>query len=173
MTLAVIGHIISRKYRIPTLVGALVIGIVIGNLLFWLDWSPFIYMLMHLADAGEIFKTIWTSDLSVAETIARYYVSDNPESSEFANRLSQIFASNQSPALVLLGVALWISNIGVFLISFKLGLEIKIQEIVKSAEPLAYLVSIVGTLATFFLGLAVANWLDAKICKQTVANFFV
>ncbi len=169
VTLAVIGHIISRKYCIPTLVGALVIGIVIGNLLFWLDLSPFIYMLMHLADAGEIFKTIWTSDLSVAETITRYYVSDNPESSEFANRLSQIFASNQSPALVLLGVALWIiSNIGVFLISFKLGLEIKIQEIVKSAEPLAYLVSIVGTLATFFLGLAVANWLlpDMDTAKQ-------
>ncbi len=169
VTLAVIGHIISKQYRIPTLVGALVIGIVIGNILFWLDLSPFIYMLMHLADAGEIFKTIWTSDLSVAETIIRYYVNDNPESSEFANRLSQIFTSSQSPALILLGVALWIiSNIGVFLISFKLGLEIKIQEIVKSAEPLAYLISIAGTLATFFLGLSVVNWLlpDMDIAKQ-------
>ncbi len=169
VTLAVLDHIISRHYLIPTLLGALVIGIVIGNILFWLDLSPFIYMLMHLADAGEIFKTIWTSDLSVAETIARYYVTDNPESSEFANRLTQIFTSNQSPALILLGVALWIiSNIGVFLISFKLGLEIKIHEIVKSAEPLAYLVSIIGTLVTFFLGLGVVNGLlpDMDTAKQ-------
>ena len=158
--LALIGHILSRFYRLPNVLGELLIGIIAGNILYWIDWSPVFYMLMHMGDASEVFKSIWTSNLSVADTIGNLYSLDQPETQAFENRLVEIFTTNKSPALVLLGIALWIfSNLGVFLLLFKLGLETKTEEIINAAEPLAFLISVVGTLVPFFLGLAAGVWL--------------
>jgi len=117
-------------------------------------------MLMHMGDASEIFKSIWTSNLSVADTIASFYAPAESESKAFADRLSVVFASRQSPALVLLGMGIWMfANFGAFFLLFKLGLETKPEEIIKSADPTAFLVSFVGTLAPFFLGLGGSFWL--------------
>ena len=158
--LALVGQILSKRYHLPNMLGELIIGVVAGNFLYWLDWSPVFYMLMHLGDASEIFKSIWTSNLSVAETINHYYAPDQPETREFVGRLSDVFATNQSSGMVLLGIALWIfSNFGVFLLLFKLGLETKTEEIINAAEPLAFLVSLTGIFVPFFLGLGVGLWL--------------
>lgn len=104
--LALVGHILSSHYRLPKVLGERLIGIVAGTLLYWLDWSPVFYMLMHLGDSGEVFKSIWTSNLSVADTVDRLYTMNQPESRAFVERLSEIFTTNKSPTLVLLGVAL-------------------------------------------------------------------
>ncbi|MFA5923853.1 MAG: cation:proton antiporter [Methylococcaceae bacterium] len=158
--LGVGGHILSRHYHMPQVLGELLIGIIAGNILYWLDWSPVFYMLMHMSDASEIFKSIWTSNLSVADTVNKLYLPDQPETREFVKRLSAVFTSNKSPALVLLGVALWIfSHFGVFLLLFKLGLKTKTEEIINAAEPLAFLVFATGTIVPFFLGLAASLWL--------------
>ncbi len=160
ISLALVGHILSRHYRLPNVLGELLIGVIAGNILYWLDWSPVFFMVMHLGDAGEIFKSIWTSNLSVTDTVTHLHSSDISETKEFVKRLSEVFTSNKSPALVLLGIALWMfSNFGVFLLLFKLGLEAKVEEIIEAAEPLAFLVSVTGTLVSFFLGLAVSLWL--------------
>ena len=170
--LALVGHILSRHYRLPNVLGELLIGIIAGNILYWLDWSPVFYMLMHMSDAGEVFKLIWTSDLSVADTVDKIYSLNQSETREFVNRLSEVFTSNKSPELVLLGVALWtFSNFGVFLLLFKLGLETKTEEIINAAEPLAFLVSVTGTIIPFFLGLAVSFWLLPE--ASTSVHIFV
>jgi Na+:H+ antiporter len=169
VVLALVGHILSRRFHLPKVLGELLIGIIAGNILYWLDWSPVFFMVMHMGDTGEIFKTIWTSQMSVADTVTHLYSADSPETQEFVDRLTAVFTSNKSPALILLGVALWIfSNFGVFLLLFKLGLEIRIEEIIKAAEPLAFLVSATGILLSFFLGLGAAVWLlpDANTSAQ-------
>ncbi len=161
--LALVSHILSRRYRLPNVLGELVIGIAAGNILYWLDWSPVFYMLMHMGDAGQVFKSIWTSNLSVAETVTNLYAPGQTESGEFVNRLSEVFTTNKSPTLILLVVALWIfSNFGVFLLLFKLGLETKTDEIIQAAEPLAFLVSVAGTVIPFLLGLAASLWLQPE-----------
>jgi len=158
--LALIGHILSKNYHLPKVLGELLIGVLAGNILYWLDWSPVFFMLMHMGDAGEIFKAVWTSNLSVADTVTQLYSLDQPETSELVNRLSDVFTTNKSPAIVLLGVALWMfSNFGVFLLLFKLGLETNTEEIISAAEPLAFMVSAAGTLMSFFLGLTASLWL--------------
>ncbi|HFD12718.1 MAG TPA: cation:proton antiporter [Crenotrichaceae bacterium] len=158
--LALIGHMVSRQYQLPEMLGELMIGVLAGNILYWIDLSPVFYMLMHLGDASEIFKSIWTSNMSVADTVAHYFTPDQPETQEFVDRLSTVFTTNQSPGLILLGVALWIfSNFGVFFLLFKLGLETKTEEIINAAEPLAFLVSATGTFVPFFLGLGAGLWL--------------
>ncbi len=170
--LALVGHILSRHFRLPKMLGELIIGVTAGNLLYWTDLSPVFYMLMHLGDAGEIFKSVWTSNLSVADTIHQYYASGQPETQDFVNRLSEVFATNQSSGLVLLGVALWIfSNFGVFLLLFKLGLETRTEEIMNAAEPLAFLVSVTGTLLPFFLGLGAGLWLMPE--ASTSVHIFI
>ncbi len=158
--LALLGHIVSRLYQWPNMVAELVTGVVVGNLFYWLDLSPVFYMLMHMGDASDIFKSIWTSNLSVADTIASFYAPAESETKAFIDRLSVIFASRQSPALVLLGVGIWMfANFGAFFLLFKLGLETKPEDIIKSADPAAFLVSITGTLTPFFLGLGATFWL--------------
>ncbi len=167
--LALIGHALSKHYRLPNMLGELVIGVLTGNILYWLDWSPVFYILMHLGDAGTIFKSVWTSHLSVAETVTHYYVPNQSYTKEFVDRLAAVFTSNQSPGLVLLGVALWMfSNFGVFLLLFKLGLETKTEKIIKAADPLAFLVSVTGTLVPFLLGLSASVWLlpESKISEH-------
>ncbi|BCG63507.1 MAG: hypothetical protein methR_P1226 [Methyloprofundus sp.] len=172
VVLALIGHILSRYYRLPNVLGELLIGIVAGNLLYWLDWSPVFFMVMHLSDASDIFQAVWTSSLSVSDTLNHLYSPDNPETQEFVTRLSEVFTTNKSPALVLLGVALWMfSNFGVFLLLFKLGLETKVEEIIEAAEPLAFLVSVVGTLTPFFLGLLASVWLLPE--ESTSVHIFI
>ncbi len=158
--LALLGHIIARFYHWPNMLAELVTGVVVGNVFFWLDLSPVFYMLMHMGDASEIFKSIWTSNLSVADTIASFYAPAESETREFVDRLSVVFASRQTPALVLLGVGLWMfANFGAFFLLFKLGLETRLEDLIKSADPAAFLVSFTGTLTPFFLGLGAAFWL--------------
>ena len=158
--LALVGHIFSRIYHLPNLLGELIIGVIAGNILYWLDLSPVFFMLMHMGDAGEVFKSIWTSNLSVAETVSNLYSMGQPETQVFDNRMIEIFSTKNSPMLVLLGIALWIfSNLGVFLLLFKLGLETKTEELIEAAEPLAFLISLTGTFVPFFLGLGVGLWL--------------
>lgn len=162
--LALVGHILSRHYHLPKVLGELLIGIIAGNILYWLDWSPVFYMLMHMSDAGEVFKSIWTSNLSVADTVSKLYTPDQHETRAFVNRLTEVFTTNKSPALVLLGVALWIfSHFGVFLLLFKLGLETKTEEIINAAEPLVFQVFAIGTIVPFFLGLAASLWLLPEV----------
>lgn len=158
--LAMLGHIISKHYQWPKMLGELLVGVIIGNLLYWLDFSPVFYLLMHLGDATEVFKSIWTADLPVSETILRFYDPDRPEAAAFAEQMAKVFATDQSPALIIIGIALWIfSNFGVFFLLFKLGLETQPEEILKKAEPVAYLVSLTGTLMPFLLGLGFSMWL--------------
>jgi len=158
--LALVGHIFSRRYHLPNLLGELFIGVIAGNILYWINLSPVFFMLMHIGDAGEAFKAIWTSDLSVAETVSNLYALNQPETQKFDSKMVEIFATKNSPMLVLLGIALWIfSNLGVFLLLFKLGLETKTEEIIKAAEPMAFLISLTGTFVPFFLGLATSLWL--------------
>ena len=106
--LALVGHIFSRIYHLPNLLDELIIGVIAGNILYWLDLSPVFFMLMHMGDAGEVFKSIWTSNLSVAETVRNLYSMGQPETQVFDNRMIEIFSTKNSPMLVLLGIALWI-----------------------------------------------------------------
>jgi len=172
IALALLAHMFSRHFQMPRMLGELLIGIVIGNLLYWLDLSPVFYILMHLGDATEIFKSVWTSDLPIAETISGIYISDEQETVDFVTRMTAIFTSTQSPAFILLGVGLWLfSNFGIFFLLFKLGLETKPENIIKTAEPLAYLISVTGTLLPFILGLAASYWLLPDI--STAQHIFI
>jgi Kef-type K+ transport system membrane component KefB len=158
--LALIGQIISKHYQWPKMLGELLAGLIIGNILYWLDFSPVFYLLMHLGDATEVFKNIWTANLPIVETIQRFYDPDRPESMAFAEQMAKVFTTDQSPALIIIGIALWIfSNFGVFFLLFKLGLETRPEDILKKAEPIAYLVSFTGTLTPFLFGLGFSLWL--------------
>ncbi len=170
--LALIGHIVSHHYQWPKMLGELLIGIIVGNILYWFDFSPVFYLLMHLADASEVFKSVWTSDLPIADTIQNFYNSDDAETAAFAEQMLKVFATDQSPALIIVGISIWLfSSFGVFFLLFKLGIETSPEDILKKAEPAAYLVSLTGTLLPFLLGLGFSLWLIPEL--NTAEHIFL
>ena len=168
---ALIAHTLSRRYRLPVVLAELAIGIAIGNLLYWLDWSPLFFLIMHIGDAGEIFKIVWNSNVSVAEAAGRIFTPAELSEGQVGSELVRTLSRGESPELVLMGIALWLfSNLGVVLLLFKLGLETRIRELAK-AEPIAFLVSLTGAATPFLLGLLVSTWLLSE--SSTSVHIFV
>ena len=168
---ALIAHTLSRRYRLPVVLAELAIGIAIGNLLYWLDWSPLFFLIMHIGDAGELFKIVWNSNVSVAEAAGQIFTPAELSEGQVGGELVRALSQGVSPELVLMGIALWLfSNLGVVLLLFKLGLETQIKELVK-AEPTAFLVSLTGAAAPFLLGLLVSSWLLSE--SSTSVHIFV
>jgi len=169
--IALIAQIISTHYRFPIVIGELLFGVIVGNFLYWLDWSPFFYLIMHLGDAGELFKSVWNSDVSVAQTAERLFdvasLGDDHPKLELVRSLS----GQAGPEFVVMIIALWIfSNFGVFLVLFKLGLETKLQYLMR-AERTAFAISAVGASVPFLLGLLVGTMLLSEY--STPVHIFV
>ncbi len=154
--IALIAQVVSNHFRFPIVIGELLIGVIVGNLLYWLGWSPFFYLLMHLGDAGELFKSVWNSDLSVAQTAERLFDAANVSEDHPIAELVRSISGQAGPEFVVMVIALWIfSNFGVFLVLFKLGLETKLQDLIK-AERTSFAISAVGAGVPFLLGLLVS-----------------
>jgi len=168
---ALIAHTLSRRYRLPVVLAELAIGIAIGNLLYWLDWSPLFFLIMHIGDAGELFKIVWNSNVSVAAAAGQIFTPAELGEGQVGGELVRALSRGESPELVLMGIALWLfSNLGVVLLLFKLGLETRIKELVK-AEPIAFLVSLTGVTEPFLLELLVSSWLLSE--SSTSVHIFV
>lgn len=169
--IALVAHTLSQRYRLPVVLAELAIGIAIGNLLYWLNWSPLFFLIMHIGDAGELFKIVWNSNASVAEAAGQIFTPAELSEGHVGSELVRALSQGESPELVLMGIALWLfSNLGVVLLLFKLGLETRIKKLVK-AEPIAFLVSLTGAAVPFLLGLMVSSWLLSE--SSTSAHIFV
>lgn len=152
---ALVAQILSNRYRFPVVIGELVTGISVGNLLYWLNWSPLFSLLMHLGDSGELFKRVWGSDTSISEALKLVSGDTSMGLANSTTELMQSLSGSDTPEFVVMVIALWIfSNFGVYVLLFKMGLETHLEDLI-NAEPVAYLVSAAGAAFPFLLGFAV------------------
>jgi Kef-type K+ transport system membrane component KefB len=154
---AMMGRHFAISFHQPSVVGELVAGILLGNILYWFG-SPIATLIMNLSSVGEIFKLVWSHHVSYIEAARMVFTAE-----ELAHGVGQQIVSvlkmNNSVQYVLMAIALWMfSNIGVIMLLFMTGLETSVQQMLE-VGPRAVLVGLIGVIVPFLLGFFTIIWL--------------
>lgn len=146
---AVIGGYLAKRLKQPPVLGELIIGIIVGTILYQMNDSVTI-AIRHLAEVEHVMD-METSDLSWTETV--HHAMDHMElQPDVAEKLSTVLLSEdyhhflQHARYVLL-----FSSFGVILLLFMVGLETKTTEMLGMGRS-ALIVAIIGVVSPFILG---------------------
>jgi Kef-type K+ transport system membrane component KefB len=158
MAIAMLGRWLAGRFRQPSVLGELSIGLVVGNIGHWLGFPVFI-LITHLGDVRSIFREVWLSGESVAVSTARVL---GPASFEAGGRGAELVPLLTGPdALPLVylsfGFSLF-SVLGLLILAFMIGLQSSITEM-RRVGASASRVAAVGVIVPFALGLLLCTWL--------------
>ncbi|MDJ0513569.1 MAG: cation:proton antiporter [Methyloceanibacter sp.] len=152
---AALGRGLAMKLNQPAVLGELVIGVVIGNVGYWLA-EPVFVLIMYQTDMGALVKQAWTTGASLPETFSRVFDTEGLVSNSPIARLGDALSGPQAFMLVNIGAAFWMfSNLGVLLLLFLVGLESSPEEMARVGGQSAA-VAVVGVVLPFTLGFLVA-----------------
>ena len=156
--IAMLGRWLAESLRQSAVLGELLIGVVVGNVGFWLGLPLFI-MVMHLGEVLPLFNEVWLTGSSVADAASKIFSEPQLAEGGSARRLVDIMTGPEGPRYVAMAFALWLfSELGVILLLFTVGLESKINEMLKVGWR-ALMVASVGVVSPFVLGLLMGMWL--------------
>ncbi len=149
LVFAVIGRYIARRFGQPSVLGELIIGIAIGNLVYLLGGD----FILVLREGTALFEMVELSLSGVPLNAAADEIVGDPLIAE------KMVAMLEGPnGGVLLGVAHTIdifSRYGVIFLLFLVGVESSVEEMRQAGMP-SLRVAIVGMLVPFLLGLLVS-----------------
>ncbi len=148
---AVIGRYVARRFGQPSVLGELVIGIALGNLVYLLGGD----FILVLREGTALFDIV---NLSLTGDTLHEAASQRIADPVVAQKMIEVIEGPYGKQL--LGIAHTIdifSRYGVIFLLFMVGLESSVEEM-RSAGMASLRVAIVGMIVPFVLGLAVA-WL--------------
>lgn len=152
------GRWAAGKLKQPSVLGELILGVVIGNIGYWLG-RPIFVLLMHMDSAIQLFNRTFTSDLPLADVAKQIFSSAELAAGGAGAQVVSILSRPEAPVLIVSLLAIWIfSNLGVILLLFMVGLESSVDEMLR-VGPRATLVACVGVVAPFALGVGAGLWL--------------
>ncbi len=155
----VVSHFISRRLYLPSILGELLVGLVVGNLLYWSGLSPLFLLIMHLGDASLLFREAWVTGASVIDVAGNIFAPEELEPGNIGARLINIMVGHESPGLVLMGSALWhFSNLGILFLWFRMALGMRLDDLLAVGRK-AFYVAAGSMVVTLGLGLLVIRWL--------------
>lgn len=158
ITIAMVGHGLAGRFRQPPVLGELMIGVVVGNVGYWLG-NPLAILVMHLDDARAVFREIWRSGEAVNHVAEQILGPASFEASGVGARLLEITSGAEGMPLVYVGFALSLfSALGVLLLTFMVGLQSTVTEM-KRVGIQAGRVAGIGILVPFALGMIVSLWM--------------
>lgn len=167
---AIVGRWLASRWNQPAVLGELLIGVLLGNIGYWLG-SPFFFMVMHLGDAGNLFREVWTTGVSVSQAAGHVFTGAELAEGGLGHRLVAIMTGPESIELILMATGLWIfSSLGVILLLFMVGLESSVSEMLRVGVR-ASLVAVLGIILPFGLGFASSLWLLPEL--PTPAHLFL
>ena len=179
VVVAIFGRWMAGRCNQPAVLGELLIGVVLGNIGYWLG-RPFFIMIMHMNEARDLAEAVWQSGAAVATAAQTVFSAEQLAAGGLGERLVQIMTGPQGSAYILMGTAVWMfSSLGVILLLFMVGLESSIGEMLKVGTRAA-MVAIVGIVVPFVLGYvssrlllpdaeaAVHYFLAATLCATSV-----
>lgn len=158
IAVAGVGRWAANRFEQPSVLGELLIGVVLGNIGYWLGWSFFV-LVMQLGNAGPLFNEVWLTGQSVADSAKHVFSPAELAEGGVGHQIVGIVTGPGGAGYVVMGFALWLfSNLGVILLLFMVGLESSVDEMLKVGVR-ALTVAVVGTVAPFAFGLLVTMWL--------------
>ena len=148
---AAIGRRAAGLAGQPAVLGELVIGVVIGNVGYWLG-APLFVLLMHFDEVIKVVAVAWNSPLSVAEAAAKALPAVDLGPGSVGGRVVEALSGAEGGRWVLMTLVVWLlSNLGVTLLLFMVGMESSVEELV-GVGPRALVVAVIGIVAPFALG---------------------
>ena len=155
---AAFGRWLAGRFNQPSVLGELIIGVVIGNIGYWLG-APFFILVMHMESANKIFAHIYRTGASVADAAQQVFTATEMQAGEIGDQMLQIVTGPNANHIVIMGFAIWLfSNLGVILLLFVVGLESSVEEMMRVGKR-SLMVALVGVVAPFLLGLGAGRWL--------------
>lgn len=158
IAMAMVGHGLAGRYRQPPVLGELLIGVIIGNVGYWLG-VPLSVLIMHLEQARAVFRDIWQSGDAIAVVAERVLGAASVQPGGVGERLLALTSGAEGMHLVYTAFALSLfSSIGVLLLTFMVGLQSSVAAM-EQVGARAARVAGAGILAPFALGFAVSVWM--------------
>jgi Kef-type K+ transport system membrane component KefB len=155
---AAVGRRAAGLVGQPAVLGELLIGVVIGNVGYWLG-APLFVLLMHFDDAGKIVAMAWNSHLTVAEAAAKVMPADGLGAGSIGERVVQALSGDEAGRWVMMTIVVWtLSNLGVTLLLFMVGMESSVEELI-GVGPRALVVAVIGIVAPFAAGFLTTSFL--------------
>ena len=168
--LAMVGRWAATRLHQPSVLGELLIGVLVGNVLYALE-RPLATLVMHMAEGGKIFREVWTSGVSISEAAKKTLPSTELGPDGVGTLLINILTGPEAVKYVFWVIALWMfSQLGVILLLFLVGLESRVDEMLR-VGPRALMVAITGIVAPLLLSYAVTLWLLPE--DSTQAHLFI
>ena len=154
----------------PAVLGELVIGVVIGNVGYWLG-APLFVLLMHFDDVSKIVAMVWNSPLTVAEAAPKVFPAGQLGPGSIGERVVQALSGREAGSWVMMTIVVWLlSNLGVTLLLFMVGMESSVDELV-GVGPRALAVAVIGIVAPFAAGFMTTSLLLPE--ASTAVHLFV
>lgn len=157
---AALGGRLMQKLGQPAVLGELLIGVLVGNIAFWLG-EPIITVLREGGTLVQITHTALTSGLSPSEA-ARQLMPASAQTEHIAEILG---TATGALALSVYQFIDQLSRIAVIVLLFLVGLETTVVEMRRVGLP-SFVVAVIGVVTPFALGFAVVEiMLDAPVSK--------
>ncbi len=150
--MAVLGRWAAGQAKQPAVLGELLIGMVIGNLGYWLG-QPFFTMVMYMGEANQVLHYAWNHGVSIAEAAHKVLDIAAFSSGGSGAAIEQYLIGDNADDLIRMLLAIWMfSSLGVILLLFMVGLESSVEEM-KHVGMSATKVAVVGIVAPMLLSL--------------------
>jgi Kef-type K+ transport system membrane component KefB len=148
---AVIGRFVARKLHQPPVLGELVIGVVMGVILYQFN-APVMTLIRHQDDVTKIVHNNLSSHTTWDEAIKTTLPPESLEPGEYGEDLVRIMESPSFPDYNLTVQAIFLlSSLGVLLLLFLVGLESDIEEMISLGRA-STIVAILGVVLPMSLG---------------------
>ncbi|MEM8962428.1 MAG: cation:proton antiporter [Acidobacteriota bacterium] len=155
---ALAGRHIATRFGQPSVLGELLFGVLLGNLLYFAGF-PLGVLVMHLDAVTDITQEIWHTDTSVNTAAATVFTAEELEEGGPGARVLEVMTAPDGWRWVFLALGAWIfSNLGVILLLFMVGLESDIDEM-KQVGVSSLGVAILGIIVPYGLGYGFSAWL--------------
>ena len=170
VVVAMIGRWLAGLVAQPAVLGELLIGVLVGNVGYWLG-RPFFVMVMHLGDAGLLFRAVWENGVSVSQAAQQIFTEAQMAEGGVGAQLVTIMTGASGVQNILMGTSIWMfSSLGVILLLFMVGLESSVSEMVRVGGRAAA-VAVVGIVAPLGMGYLCSKWLLPEL--STPAHLFL
>lgn len=148
---AILGRFLAKKINQPAVLGELIIGVVIGAILYQFN-SPVMTLLRHQDDVNKVEQSSISENITWKESIKKNLPAESFESKGYGQELEKVMTTPKFFEYNLIVNAMFLlSSIGVLILLFAVGLESSIEEMVEVGGP-AMVTAIIGVVAPSLLG---------------------
>ncbi|WP_200285362.1 cation:proton antiporter [Rhabdochromatium marinum] len=170
LTMVLVARWLTSHFRQPGVLGELLVGVLVGNLGYWLG-VPFFTFVMSYGAASPVFDQVWQGGVSVSQAAAQVFGPAELEPGGRGHEVLRLLSGDHALANVNTGLSLWLfSSLGIILLLFHVGLKTGIHQL-RGVGTDAARVAIAGALGTLTVAFILLRLLPVEV--SGAGRFFI